>query len=119
MDPDSISVDAVGELRLVQLRAALEARGLLSSGSKAELVERLRRALLEDGGGTTGDVAGGPAKRRRLEETELADDAAIRARQPTAVTANVGEAQEDDDDVGPRVPAGLVAVGGHAGARCM
>ena len=116
----ALRVEDVPLLKLVQLRSALEARGLSAEGSKGELIERLQQALQ-----SSDDGASAPsAKRQRVEQragSDSSDDDNVGPRLPSssatesnrAATATSSSADDDDeDDVGPKVPLGYDGAGG-------
>lgn len=101
---------AIGDLKLVQLRAELQARSLAAEGSKAELVARLRDALDAERSAAAAGDDGARAKRPRID-----DDAAgahIRGGGGGGGGGGSGgDDDSDDSDVGPALPAGYVGSG--------
>jgi hypothetical protein len=103
----ALAAEDVPALKLVQLRAALEARGLSADGSKGELVERLQAALR---GSSSSATAAAGRKRQRADDAGADDDSGDVGPRvpvpPAAAAAAAGDSESSDDDVGPRVPQG-------------
>jgi len=106
---DNLAEEDVPALKLVQLRAALQSRGLDEKGDKAELVARLTAAVRSGPDAAAATVG----TKRRLESH---GDAPLAKRHvPAAGGPDVAE--EDGDEYGPAIPVGLpphVAAVAHA-----
>lgn len=113
---DSLLADDVTNLKLVQLRSALERRGLTIEGSKSELIDRLQAALRHEAAA----VLSKPLKRARVDSQSDSTEvprrgAAGRSSGTDSPDDDIGPsvphsatvAEDEDDDVGPKVPEGL------------
>ncbi|XP_072021068.1 LOW QUALITY PROTEIN: uncharacterized protein [Amphiura filiformis] len=83
----------ISELRVVDLKAELEKRGLEKSGIKAALIDRLQKALEEEGVDTTEIVIGGPSPKKKTPAPNENGDSG------SSVNGNKAKAQTGDEDV--------------------
>lgn len=110
------------KLKVSELRSELESRGLETDGLKAELVERLEKALKDEASLDIGSPAAAARERQKEKEKQIEKDRDKekrdkKAKEKEAKDQQDNEGDEEAEEPSKRPRAGSGAAKGHNGAR--